>query len=116
MSEFKWLKPPSKVYSDVGFNRLSSLVIANSCARYMNEFVPMQTGVLSQNYETGADAIGGYVRYNSPYAHYQYSGEGFDFSKEQHPLATHHWDQAMMLAKGVQYIAEVNRIRKGFSK
>jgi len=115
-SGFQWNKSVPRLINDLGFNAPFNIAVAESAGRYMNPFVPMQTGILSQTYDTGADLLGGYVRYTQPYAHYQYNGVGFNFSHEQHPLATHHWDKAMMLSKGDQFTREVNRLRKRFSK
>lgn len=71
------------------------LFLAETCARHMMPYVPMDTGVLSQTYTTDPFK----VTYTSIYAHYQYEGTNFNFSKEQHPLATSHWDKAMIVAK-----------------
>ena len=62
---------------------------AETCARYMNPYVPMRTGALSQTYTTEPYE----VTYEQPYAHYQYTGDGFNFNKELHPLAQAHWDR-----------------------
>ena len=113
---FKWNKSLPSVINDLGINYSFNLAVAESSARYMNPYVPMKDGTLSQTYETGADIIGGYVKYIQLYSHYQYDGVGFDFSKEKHQLATHHWDKAMMLSKGEQFTREVDRLRKRFSK
>ena len=115
-SEFKWLKTMSKIQSDVGLTKAFDIAVAESAARYMNPFVPMRDGFLSQNYETGADLDGGFVKYTSPYAHRQYNGTDFNFSKEQHPLATHHWDKAMLVSTGPMFFTEINLLRKVFAK
>lgn len=116
MLEFKWLKPQNQIVRDLGFNMATDKLMAETAARYMNQFVPMDTGTLSQNYETGVDAFGGYVKYTSPYARPQYYNDGFVHNLEQHPLATDHWDKAMMIAQGMQFTNEVNKIRKANSK
>ena len=89
--------------------------------------MPADNLVLAQNIDITADENCGHVTYNSPYAHYQYIGEvygpnyplmdggeimGFyspphktptggklKYSKFRHPLATDHWDKAMMTAR-----------------
>lgn len=71
-------------------------------------FVPMQTGALLDN--TTVDETG--ITYNSPYAKRLYEGEGFNFSKEKHPLATAHWDKAAMASKGEEIERSVERILK----
>lgn len=103
------------------------LFLANEAARFMNPYVPADNMVLSQNLTVTADWNAGHVKYNSPYAHYQYIGEvygpnypitdggevmGFyspphktptgaklEYSDFRHPLATDHWDKAMMTAR-----------------
>lgn len=61
---------------------------AETCARYMDAYVPYLTGVLSTTYVTEPWK----VKYLMPYAHRQYNGEGFNFTKDFHPLATSKWD------------------------
>ena len=71
------------------FDNDVGIFTAEICARNFNKFVPMQTGMLSQNYATAPFKI----TYNQPYANRMYKGSNFNFSKEQHPLATDHWDK-----------------------
>ena len=112
------------------------LEIHNKFAQYMEPYVPMQTGILAQS--PTVDEHG--VHYNQPYAHYQYeglvygpnipitqdgvvigffskpgetkhpTGEHLQYSKEMHPLATDHWDKAMMRDRGDEFCLEVQRI------
>lgn len=112
---FKWNKTQNQLIDSLGINKPFEIALAETSARYMNPFVPMRDGNLSQIYETGADGLGGFVRYVSPYAHYQYNGVSFNFSKEMHPLATDHWDKYMMLAKGGQLTMEMSQLRKRFA-
>lgn len=79
------------------------LFMAETCARYMNPYIPMETGMLSQNYITEPWE----VTYTQPYAHTMLEGDGFNFSKEQHPLATAHWDEATQKAKSTQIAKEI---------
>ena len=111
---FQWNKSQSQLVKGLGLGNRLEIFAAETAARYMNPYVPMRDGFLSQNYITGVDDLGGYVKYVSPYAHYQYNGTDFNFSKEQHPLATHHWDKAMMTADGDRYVNEINLARKLF--
>lgn len=115
-SVFQWNKTIKKLENDLGFGKNIDIFAAESAARYMNPFVPMQTGVLSQTYETGCDELGGFVRYTQPYAHKQFNGDSFNFSKEQHPLATSHWDKAMLAVNGEKLASEVSLYRKRFVK
>ena len=110
------------------------LEIHNAFARYMEPYVPMDEGMLAHNIEITPE----YVGYNSPYAHYQYTGlvygpnypiiengviVGFysppnkqptgaqlQYSTDKHPLATDHWDKRMMEDKGDEFTAEVGKI------
>ena len=103
------------------------LSLATTAARFMDPYVPADNLVLAQNVDITADEGAGYITYNSPYAHYQYEGElygpnypitdggevvGFfspphktptgkrlEYSTFRHPLATDHWDKAMMTAR-----------------
>lgn len=110
--------------------------IHNKFAQYMDPYVPMQSGTLAQSPRIDANG----VHYNQPYAHYQYEGlvygpnipiirdgvvVGFfsrpgepkhptgahlEYSKEMHPLATDHWDKAMMRDRGDEFIQSVKEI------
>ena len=110
------------------------LQIHNLLAQMCDPYVPMESGNLAQTIEITPD----YVRYTSPYAHYQYVGEiygpsypiiengiivgwrsppkksptGRDitYSTEVHPLATSHWDKVMMSDKGEEFSAKVTEI------
>lgn len=74
----------------------TKLFAANEAFRLMTPYVPMDTGMLSQT----VDIQPGEVHYKVPYAHKQYTGDNFHFSREKHPLATARWDEAMMAARG----------------
>lgn len=79
------------------------LFMAETCARYMDKYIPMDTGMLSQNYEIKPFE----VKYNQPYAHRMFYGTGLNFNKEKHPLATAHWDVVTQNAKSSQISKEV---------
>lgn len=107
--------------------RQKMLYLANTCKRLMDPYVPAQNLVLAQNVRVTSDEKTGYVKYNSPYAHYQWEGEVYgpnypitengevvgyrspphksptgrqmQYSKFRHPLATSHWDRAMWAAR-----------------
>lgn len=114
------------------------LEINNSFARYMDPYVPMDTGALASS--GLANVTEDYVEYIAPYVHYMYegivygpnipitqdgvivgwfsppnqpkhpTGASIQYSTEKHPLATHHWDEAMMANRGEDFTAEVTRI------
>lgn len=71
------------------------LFASNTLYKLCNDFVPMDSGALSQNVEVTKE----FVKYKSPYARRMYTGERFNFSAEKHPLATAHWDKAAMLSR-----------------
>ena len=102
-------------------------------------YVPMgETGDLSQTAEVTAEG----VTYKTPYAHYMYegivygpnipiiedgvvvgwfsrpgvqkhpTGKDIEYDISFHPLATHHWDEAMMQDKRDEFIAQVHEILK----
>lgn len=89
-------------------NDRTGLFMAETCARYMDKFVPMDTGALAQNYVTEPFK----VTYNEPYAQYIFNGEGFNFQKEKHPQATAHWDKACQSAYSVKIAKEVSEFIK----
>ena len=84
--------------------------IAETCARYMDKYVPMDTGMLAQTYTTRPFT----VTYEQPYAHRLYNGDGFNFNKEKHPLATSHWDKFMQDADGKKIADEVTEYIRRF--
>ena len=85
---------PKKLQS-IATNPALGMFAAEEIGRLMNPYVPMQDGPLSQFYAT----MPFFVQYLSAYSSYQYNGDGLNHSKEMHPLATSHWDQAMMAAR-----------------
>ena len=105
-------------------------------AKMMNDYVPFAEGVLSQTVQVEKDK----VRYNTPYAHYQYVGQvygpnipiiedgvvvGFfsipgkkkeptgkeiQYNKEYHPKASKEWDKAMMSERGDEFLKKVQEL------
>ena len=74
-------------------------------------YVPYLEGVLSDTTEVTHE----YVRWSQPYAHYQYvgispNGKAFNYTKEQHPLATSQWDKAMMRDVGDDFTQRVQEL------
>lgn len=90
------------------FDKDLGIFVAETCARYMNPYIPMDTGALSQNYITEPYK----VTYTSVYARRIFYGEGMNFSKEKHPLATARWDRATEAAKKGAIAREVERYIK----
>lgn len=84
----------------------TKLAIHNLFAKMNNDYVPFLEGPLSQTVQVFPD----YIKYIQPYANYQYNGVNFNFTKDFHPKATHHWDKAMLLEKGDSFTSQVNAI------
>lgn len=110
--------------------------VHNTYAKFLDPYVPMDEGVLAHDVTVTPE----YVQYNSPYAHYMYTGivygpnipimsngeiigywsppnqakhptgASIDYSKEKHPLATHHWDKAAMDSQGDVFKSDVKKI------
>ena len=125
--KFDWKKPPKALAKEKVCGKENMLFLANQAAKFMDPYVPADN-LLAQNIFITADDDCGHIIYNSPYAHYQWEGElygpnypitdggevvGFwspphktptgkslKYSTFRHPLATSHWDKAMMVARG----------------
>lgn len=115
----------SKLFQDEKLRLQMHELLYKMCDPY----VPMQGGVLSQ---ASVEITKDHVRYNTPYAHYQYMGilyltlDGRSWarkgekkyptdrqlvhSKEMHPRATAKWDQAMMREKGASFTKQVKTL------
>lgn len=124
---FDWNKSVREIAKEKLGGQQGMLFLAATAARFMDPYVPADNLVLAQNVTITADADVGHVTYNSPYAHYQWEGEvygpnypimdggeimGFyspphktptgrrlEYNTFRHPLATDHWDKAMMVAR-----------------
>lgn len=70
--------------------RKAQIFTAETIQRYMNQFVPMRTGALSQTFTIKQSEPYG-IEYTQPYAHRMYYGDGFNFRKEFHPKAQSRW-------------------------
>lgn len=105
------------------------LFAQNTLYRYMAPYTPMITGMLRDNVEISKDG----VRYLSPYARYLHNGQlmvssvtgsawakhdeppkvladppkELRYSHDVSPLATSHWGQAAMDAKGDSIVSEI---------
>lgn len=101
--------PKRSINNLTGNNRVG-IFVAETCARYFNPYVPMQTGTLSQTYTTEPNK----VIYHAPYAKAMYYGKGFNFNKEKHPQATSYWNRAAMAAHKKSISNEITMyIKKG---
>ena len=84
----------------------AQLEIATLFAKMCNPYVPFLEGPLSQTVEIHPT----YLRYIQPYAHYQYTGTGFNHTLDYHPRATAYWDKVMMEEKGDEFLYQVRDI------
>lgn len=82
------------------------LEIQNLFAKTIDPWVPYLENPLSTTLEITPD----YVKYLVPYAHYQYTGDDFNFTKDTHPLATARWDKVAMQTQLDSFTEEVKKI------
>lgn len=95
---------PDNVFTDVFTDDV--LYYANTRAyAYMDKYVPYRDGNLSQDVTITEE----YVQYNSKYAQKIYNSKEFNFSKEQHPLATAEWDKAMTVSDKERLAEDIRR-------
>lgn len=111
-----WNYPTAQLFKEKGINEELAIFSAETFARYMNPFVPFQTGILSSSYITGADNTNGYVKYTQRYARAQFFGDNFKHNLDYHPKATSRWDKAAWNADKDRIMGEINEYRKGISK
>ncbi len=95
------LKPASEIKTRLGIQENGPVhaFFTETCAKHMDKYVPFDIGNLA-DYKTTTDEI----RYETPYASYQYHGMRKDGShvinpahrkRHMHPLATSYWDKKM---------------------
>ena len=90
--------------------------MASSWNRLHDGFVPMNTGLLAHDsVDTYVEGGAGIVHHKAPYAAAVYYGEGRNFRKEKHSLASAKWDEAAKAAgKRAELIKDVDAfIKKG---
>lgn len=92
--EIKWNRTPKEIINRI-FDDETMTYVHTRLHAYMSPYVPMETGMLDET----VDITPKCVHYKVVYAHRQWDGKNFHFSKDQHPLATAHWEEASMAAK-----------------
>lgn len=134
---FGWNRAEKEIVHERSGGDAGRLFLANEAKRLMDPYVPARNLVLAQNVRTYVQDGSGVVHYLSPYAHYQYEGilyvssrtgsswatsgeykvptdRKLEHSMARHPLATAHWDKAMMSArKGELSRAYQNYLKRG---
>lgn len=87
--------------------------LAAIVARHCDPYVPMQQGTLKNTVQIAED--GAEIRYNQPYAHYQYYGEVMAGRAPKHytgdaldhhgaPTRGREWDKRMMADRGGEVV------------
>ena len=102
-------KKLTNTVEEINKDYATKLAIHNTLAKRCDPYVPFLNGPLSQTIQITADG----VRYVTPYARYQYYGDGFKHTLEYHPLATSRWDQAMLMDHREEFDKEVEQIIRG---
>lgn len=119
--DFQWNRPIQQILRDATGGKEGQLFLANQAKQLMDPYVPALNQMLARNVRVYVENGKGIVHYQSPYARYQYEGKvmvskrpgvkgsakvvrqpetSLEYTKFRHPLATSHWDQAMMTARG----------------
>lgn len=130
-TSFKWNKPIAQIIDEATGGKNTLLFMANEARRLMDPYVPAMNLVLASNVKTYVDGEVGIVHYLSPYANYQHEGilmvsrstgsswakygeskvpvgKKLKHSHSVHPLATSHWEKAMMTTRGREYKTAVD--------
>lgn len=114
----------------------AKLEIHNVLAKMCDPYVPKESGMLAQTTRITSEG----VTYTQPYAHYQYeglvygpnipiiengvitgwfsppeqqkhpTGDMLNYSTEAHPLASSHWDEAMLRDNGESFKSQITDI------
>ena len=104
------MKPVGQIKADLGIepNGKVQKFFTDTCANYMDKYVPMDSGVLAGTIVKGQN----YVEYTQPYAHYQWkgiskNGKPLNYSHDKHSYAGDHWDERMKSAEINDVVREV---------
>lgn len=98
----------NKIKKEIYQNDEAGLFIANTVAKFSDDYVPFLKGPLSQTVITKPFKL----IYDRDYAFYQWEGERngkpFNYTKTYHPKATRHWTEAAVKERNPQIIATLN--------
>lgn len=111
---FNWNKSIDQIVKDATGGDKTLLFATQDWHRLYEPFVPMDTGMLAtgavDHYVEGGQGI---IHHKAPYANKMYNGDGLNFQKTHHPLATAHWsDAAKQAGKADQLAKEVEEFIK----
>ena len=87
----------NQIIKSSGINDNTALFAANQARKFMNDYIPMKTGALSNTAQIFAENGRGVVLYIQPYASFCYYGETRRFNRDKHEKASAYWDKAMTL-------------------
>lgn len=108
------LKPTNTIKARLGIepNGKIQKFFTNTCYRYMDKYVPYETG----NLRTIVDVEKNTITYESPYAHYQYKGKSVNDKPLNYktPGTGSYWDRKMVAIEMDSVVKEVqDKVRKG---
>lgn len=108
------IQPTSVIKANLGIepNGKVQKFFTNTCYRYMDKYVPKDTGTLRENVTIDSNSI----TYEQEYAHAQYIGEvnGGQVVNYTTPGTGPYWDERMKSADMQNVVAEVqNFVNKG---
>lgn len=101
------MQPTSVIKANLGIdpNGKVQKFFTNTCYRYMDKYVPKDTGILRETVTIDSNSI----TYEQPYAHAQYIGEvnGGKVVNYTIPGTGPYWDERMKSADMQNVVAEV---------
>lgn len=120
--DFQWEKPFKQIIEEASGGDQTKLFMANEAKRLMNPYLPANNLAMSKAVSVYMEQGQGIVHYLSPYARFQFEGnvmvgreshspwarygerkvstdKKLKYNTFRHPLATSHWDKAMMAAR-----------------
>ena len=107
------LNPISEIKASLGINPSGKVqkFFTNTCARYMDKYVPKDEGALRRNLDIQADSI----TYQSDYAEAQYKGvvHGKQVKNYTTPGTGPYWDKRMVSADMNDVVKEVQDYVEG---
>ena len=105
------MPPTSVIIKDLGMNNGGAVhkYFTKRCADYMDRYVPFDKGNLAKYVIEGSN-----VKYQQPYAQYQYyglssSGKPLHYSTDMHKDASSYWDKKMVSAHLDDIINEIQQ-------
>ena len=131
--DFEWNDTVQNIAWEKTGGSKGRLFFANEARRLMDPYVPADNLVLAGLVAVYTEDKKAIIEYLAPYANYQYQGELYvssktgspwasggeykiptgrplNYSQFRHPLATDHWDQAMIKARS----GDLSRAMQGY--